>query len=204
MKLYAKSSEKELYKLYVTIELTPELEDGKPVVATITYKDSRRHKYVTDVNPDRIMNGPLSDFDQPLNAQLRAECSEFLADCTRIVQYEGFEIVTQYDSLDSKNSEYSVIVFGVDGKPYGEIIFNIRVSDHYLDNMKVPENVKQQAESDSRVADNSNEYIVWSLRNIVVGGVRNDTWQKALDRFTIALNSCRNDVRRKINITKNL
>ena len=204
MKLYVKSSEEELYKLYITIELTPELEDGKPVVATITYKDSRRHTYTTDVNPDRLMNGPLSDPDQPLNAQLRAEYNEFLADCTRIIQYEGFEIITQYDSLDSKKSEYFVIVFGVDGKPYGEIIFNIRVSDHYLDKMKVPENVKQQAESDSRVTDNSNGYIVWSLRNIVVGGVRNDTWQKALNRFTTALNSCRNDVRRRINITKNL
>lgn len=103
-----------------------------------------RGKWITDNNPSRILNGPLSKYGEELELPLKDEWDKFIEDCKDIVRYSGFTIIHSERSVDSKKSEY-ILMFGMNDKPCGKLVFDLRLSDHPLDKYEFPDRFKEKA-----------------------------------------------------------
>lgn len=167
------------------------------VLGSVIYDDTKK-RYVTDVNPERLINGPLSEYGQQLENPVKGEYNEFKKDCVWLVKELGFTVIKQYTSLDSKKSEY-VVMFGLDDDPCGTLVYDLRISDHPFD-ATFPEELKDEAVEYlkmNNVLDGSatKAGIDFEVEKITVGTVRSDTWDKAFNRLYIKLNQMRNAIR---------
>lgn len=141
--------------------------------------DTKTGKWSSDNNSGSIINGPISD-DAIIDQPLRDEWSEWISDCLLLVKEFGFTILTSYTSLDSRKSTYIDIIYGIGREAYGKIVFNIRLSDHSLENYDMPEEIKNQIIDtidilDIIKSDKYPPYVDFSLKQVIVGKVKNDT-----------------------------
>ena len=194
----------------VTMYLYPEIySDFKDVINTVTIDvveaaasfDEVKKRYHTDVNPARIINGPLSDYGQDLENPIKGEYEEFKRDCLWLVKELGFTVIKQQTSTSSKKSEY-IILFGIDDTPCGTLVYDLRISDHPFD-AKFPEELKDAAleylKMNNVLKGNATKAgIDFVVEKITVGTSRSDTWDKAYNRLYILLKRMKKDVKTRL------
>lgn len=185
----------------VTMFLRPEIYlDSEAITGSVNW-DSVQKKYYTDVNPSRIINGPLSNYGEELEPPIKEEYDGFIEDCAWLIDNSGFFIISRYTSTDSEKSEY-IIVFGMDDDPCGSIVFDLRISDHPLD-AEFPEELKDdvlQYLKINKVLDESatKAGINFRVEKVTVGAVKDDTWGRAFDRLGNKLDLMRRKVRKQL------
>lgn len=165
-------------------------------IASAVYVDDK-HKYHTDINPDRIINGPLSEYRQELTPPISDEWDGFVEDCKWLVKELGFTIIKSKRSEESKKSEY-VIFYGVDDKPCGTLVYDLRISEHPFD-AAFPEEFKDIALEYlqmHKVLDGSatKAGIDFQVEKVTVGSVKYDTWDRAFTRLYYLLKKIRKQV----------
>lgn len=173
--------------------------DSEEITASISWnKDDRR--YHTDVNPYRVINGPLSAYGEELETPIKEEYDAFIEDCANLVEKMGFTIIDRYRSTDSEKSEY-LILFGMKDKPYGLIVYDLRISDHPFDAM-FPEELKDKALqylTMNKVLDETatKAGINFQVEKVTVGTVKRDSWDRALNRLFDRLKRMKVSIRRQ-------
>ena len=194
--------------IYVTMYLHPIIyetsgifQNSQPVSATVNY-DKYTKRYHTDINPSRIINGPLSDYGQELEPPIKNEWEGFIADCKWLVEELGFIKITSTQSIDSNKSEY-ILIFGIDGRECGTLIFDLRLSDHPLD-AAFPDEYKDIALKYltlHKILDGAatEAGIDFSVEQVIVGNVKNDTWDKALERLYLLLRKLKRKIGHRLN-----
>ena len=70
MKIYARSNSEEPGTITVSLEIAPVIYED--IMEAVSY-DPKNRKYHTDINPDRIINGPLSEKHQILQQPVKDE-----------------------------------------------------------------------------------------------------------------------------------
>lgn len=164
--------------------------------------DPKKHRYHTDVNPSRIINKCLSEDGEELEQPLKGEWESFIKDCKWLVETVGFTIIKSYRSEVSKKSEY-VIVFGINDTPCGKVIYDLRISDHTIDDLSFPQEVKDMVMEYlkvNKVLDGSatEAGIDFKISQVLVGGVKNDTWDRAFNRLHNVLRKMKSSVQVKL------
>ena len=201
MKRYLKPSEMQGDIITVTMYLQPIVYYDSDIAAAV-YIDERG-KYHTDVNPERVIDEPLSKYKQELENPVKKEFDEFKEDCVFLIKELGFTVIKQETSTDSKKSEY-VIVYGIEDRPCGTLVYDIRISDHTIDDLKFPEDLKDEALEYlkmNHVVDGTAEKagIDFSVKEVVVSGVRHDTWDRAFNRLFHLMKRLRNKINVRLN-----
>lgn len=185
----------------VTMYLYPDIYSNfEQVVASVNY-DARKHRYHTDVNPLRQLNGPLSEYGQELESPIKEEYESFIKDCVWLVEELGFHIIKQTRSTDSNKSEY-VVMYGLNDIPCGTLIYDLRLSDHPFD-AKFPEDLKDEALNYlklNKILDGTatKAGIDFEVEKITVGDRQLDTWDKAFNRLYLLLKNLRKKVQIRI------
>lgn len=183
--------------IVITMYLHPDIyDDIRHIIANVEY-NARDKKYHTDVNPSRLINGPLSEYGQQLENPIKDEYESFIKDCEWLVKELGFTIIKQERSLDSKKSEY-LIIFGIDNTPCGTLIYDLRLSDHPFD-ATFPEELKDEALKYlqmNNILDGTaaKAGIDFTVEKITVGTVENDTWDRAMNRLYLKLKNMRRSI----------
>ena len=188
------------YTIKVVMYLRPLIHIDSEIILGSVYKDDIHNKYHTDVNPDRLINGPFSDWGQELEPPIQAEYDAFIDDCIWLTKEVGFTVLKQYTSTVSKKSEY-IIVFGIDDKPCGSIVYELRISDHSID-ARFPEDLKDEVLELlklNKVLDGeaTKAGIDFAVEKVTVGGVKSDSWDKAFDRLYNKLRHMRNALQKR-------
>lgn len=201
---YIKSDENSGNTITVTMYLQPIVYYDSKISAAV-YIDEKGH-YHTDVDLERIIDGPLSVKGQELENPVKKEFDEFKEDCVFLIKELGFTIIKQKTSTDSKKSEY-ILVFGIDDKPCGTLVYDIRISDHTIKELKFPEELKNEAleylkmnHVVSGIAEKAG--IDFSVKEIIVSGVKHDTWDRAFNRLYSLLKLLRKKVQIRLNSRK--
>ena len=198
MKRLINSNQLSMKTIHVTMYLYPEIySDFASIVGAVTY-NSKERRYHTDVNPARIINGPLTEYGQQLEEPIKGEYQSFINDCLWLVNELGFTVIKQERSTDSQKSEY-IIVFGIDDIPCGTLVYDLRISDHPFD-IGFPEDWKDialQYLQMNNVLDGTatKAGIDFQVEKVTVGAHRNDTWDKAFNRLYLELKKMRNAVK---------
>lgn len=188
--------------IHIVMYLRPIIYSDLAPIAAATHYDSKDRRYHTDINPARVINGPLSGPGEELEPPISEEWDNFVEDCIWLVKELGFTIISKNRSDDSKKSEY-VIVYGIDNTPCGTIVYDLRISDHPFD-ATFPEELKsialEQLKMD-KVIDGSATAagIDFQVEKVTVGSVRNDSWDKAFNRIYLKLKEMRRKVRTRLN-----
>jgi len=185
MKRYIHASS-DLETIHVTMYLHPIIYAGSQVITSAVKVGPKKGEYHTDVAPDRVINGPLSEYGEELQSPLKEEYESFIEDCLWLVKEMGFIIINTHQSVDSKKSEY-VIVYGLKNKPCGSIVYDLRLSDHPFD-ATFPEECKEEALEYlkiNKILDGSatEAGIDFSVEKVTVGSVKFDTWDRAFQRL---------------------
>jgi len=188
----------------ITMYLYPEIYSDFEYIASAVSYDSKSHRYHTDVNPLRVINGPLSEYGQELESPIKEEYESFIQDCIWLVEESGFTIIDQHKSEESKKSRY-ILVYGIDDSPCGTIVYDLRLSDHPFD-ANFPEEWKDAALEYlqvNKILDGTatKAGIDFQIEKITVGAHRFDTWDKAFNRLYLLLKRMRNKV--QIRLRKN-
>lgn len=160
-------------------------------------------KYETDNNPTRIINEPLSAKGEELEAPISAEWESFIADCKWLVSECGFTLVEDKLSTDSKKSHY-FLIYGLKGRTCGSIVFDLRISEHSIEELKFPEEAKQillkQLQVDNVLSGEATEAgIDFVIEQVLVGSVKNDTWDRAFNRVADKLKRMKSKVIQRLN-----
>ena len=189
----------------IIMYLQPEIFYDSEIILSSTYFSKEDKRYHTDVNPGRLISGPLSSYRQQLEPPIKDEYDAFIEDCVWIVKQMGFQIISRSRSTDSEKSEY-IIVFGIKDEPCGSIVYDLRISDHPLD-AKFPEELKDEVFEYlkiNKVLDESatKAGINFWLEKITVGSVKSDTWDTAFNRLCLKLRQMKNRVREELNKKK--
>ena len=213
MKIYAKhsaemnteldSNASDLSITKVVIYLHPIVYDNSESILGAVTKTGR--KYHTSVNPNRVINGPLSNYGEELENPIIQEYETFIEDCKLVIKDYGFTIIKQYRSEDSGKSEY-VAVYGIEGRPCGTLVFEIRISDHPFD-ATFPEELKDEIVEYLNMhsvmdGEAAKAGIDFQIEKVTVGSVKNDSWDRALNRLAQVLNRMKKSVIRRLNINK--
>lgn len=185
----------------VTMYLKPTFYEDSFVFSTVSF-NKEEHMYHTDVNPDRIINGPLSGPGEELEYPIRQEYELFINDCVFLIEEVGFTIISEKTSENSRKSEY-IIMFGLKDRPCGTLIFDLRISDHPFD-AKFPEEAKEQALEYLKVNNILDTNIVkdgvnFSVEKVTVGSVKNDSWDRAFNRLYQVLRSMKRRIITRLN-----
>ena len=189
----------------IVMYLHPDIyEDIERVLANVNY-DPRSKKYHTDVNPSRIINGPLSEYGQQLENPIKDEYENFIKDCVWLIKEVGFTIIKQEQSLDSQKSEY-LIIYGIDDTPCGTLIYDLRLSDHPFD-ATFPEHLKDEVVKYlemNKILDGTagKAGIDFTVEKITIGTVEDDTWDRTFNRLYLKLKKIRNAVRVRLQSRK--
>lgn len=198
MKLYVRSSDSKLGFPVIRIQvwIEPILYEDSDILSAVEYKDD---KWVSDNNSSRIINGPLSGPVEELEPPISDEYDKFIEDCKFIVEHCGFTIIHCERSDTSNKSEY-ILLFGMNDHPYGKLIFDFRISDHPLDSYNFPDRLKKIAEqylTMNNILDGtaSSKGIDFQIEKVLVGSVKNDTWDRAINQLANRLNAIRNKIR---------
>lgn len=186
--------------IHITMYLHPIIYVLDKITATVSYS-KHEHKYHTDVNPYRCINGPLSGPGEQLESPILNEWNSFIDDCKWLVNELGFTIICTNRSITSQKSEY-MIIFGMDDDPCGTIIYDLRLSDHPFD-ATFPEDYKDQALEYMKMENildgtASKEGIDFQVEQVLVGSVTNDSWDKAFNRVYDRLKRMRNRIRKRL------
>lgn len=184
----------------ITLYIKPIIYSVSDIAASYSFNEKTK-KYETGINKERIINGPLSNYGEFLVPPIADEFKEFQEDCLLLIQEYGFTVIDHYVSTDSKKSEYT-IVYGTtkNGKPYGYLIFDIRVSDHPFD-AKFPDELKPvvlEYLKMNKIIDGSatEAGIDFVVDKVTVGSVVDDTWDKAFNRLDDLLYKLKRRIRR--------
>ncbi len=189
----------------ITMYLKPVFFENSPIFNTVTF-DKKHHRYLTDINPERVMNGALSEYGEELEYPIRQEWDSFVEDCRFLIKELGFTIITQNTSEDSKKSEYTII-FGINDDPCGTLVFDLRISNHPFD-ATFPEELQNKAFEYLKVnkildADIVKDRVSFLVEKVTVGGVANDSWNRAFNRVFITLKGIRDRIRARLNVERN-
>ena len=200
---YIKTDKSNLQTINVTIFIEPIFYEDTPLIASV---EKIGNKWITDNNPSRILNGPLSNSGQELEPPIKDEYERFIRDCKDMIQLSGFTIINSMRSTVSNKSEY-VIFFGMNDEPYGKVVVELRISDHVLDKYEFPSYLRQKALEYlkmNKILDGSatEANIDFQIEKVVVGGIKNDTWARALIRLGNILDAVRVKIRKIINRQK--
>ena len=201
MKRYIRSTIKDDNTIRVTMYLEPVFYEDSEIFTAVSY-DPKVHRYNTDVNPQRVLNGPLNEKGEQLQPPISHEYEEFINDCKWLVKELGFHVLSEYRSQDSEKSEY-VIVYGLKDIKCGTIIYDLRISDHFLENLKFPDQIKSQIVEllkVENVLDGDATYagIEFRVEQVVVGGVKNDSWNDAFHRLYNILKKMKSTIQIRI------
>lgn len=164
------------------------------IVASVSHDKSGYH---TNVNPNRIINGPLSEPGEPLEAPINDEWEHFIEDCKFLIKELDFTIISSNRSTDSEKSEY-IIVFGMKDKPCGTLVYELRLSDHPFD-ATFPEELKDAALQYLKINNildgtATKAGIDFQIEKVTVGSVQNDSWERAFNRLYIRLKQIKNKI----------
>lgn len=203
----SKSNPDDLYTINITMVIEPMFYENSQVFAALLYDLKNKSKpYRTTVNPSRIINGPLSRFGEEIQSPIKEEYEEFIQDCRDLIIDCGFTIIQQTRSQDSNKSEY-FIIFGINDRPYGRLVYNFRVSDHPFEGLSFHEEDKSKVieymDMNNILNGEATEAgIGFSIKQVLVGSVPDDTWDRALNRAYIQLKRMKNRIIRKMNEEK--
>ena len=150
-------------------------------IAAAMYYSSKDKRYHTDVNPDRKIEGPLSEENDILTGDLGIEWDQYIEDCKSLIETVGFIILARDPDPKSPKSRY-FIVFGMKSKPFGLLVFDLRVSDH-PHTIEFPANSKIDALSQLKrlgIVDAAVtvDDIDFDVESVLVGNVKEDTWDR--------------------------
>ena len=178
--------------------------DSEAILGSI-YQDEKQN-YHTDINPNREINGPLSEYGDELEPPIEEEYNAFVDDCVDLVKAYGFTIIKRIRSTDSKKSEY-IILFGIDDTPYGAIVYDLRISDHPFDATfpkELRSDVLKYLKMNKVLDESATEAgINFSVKKVTVGEVKHDTWDRAFNRLNRKLRDMRNSIKKQLNAIKN-
>ena len=96
------------YDIKLTMYLQPIIYETSAILGADTYSNDN-HKYHTDVNPYRVITGPLSQYGETLEPPIADEWESFVEDCKWLIKELGFTILSSSRSDDSKKSEYVIV-----------------------------------------------------------------------------------------------
>lgn len=183
----------------VIMYLHPIIYENSEVILGAVVKKGRN--YHTTVNPYRIINGPLSKYGEELEHPIDQEYEIFLQDCKLVIKDFGFTIIKESRSQDSKKSEY-IVVYGIEGRPCGTLIFEIRISDHPFD-ATFPEELKDEVVeylNMNKITDGEayKAGIDFQVEKVTVGSVSSDTWDRALNRLFKVLQRMKKSIDRRL------
>lgn len=187
--------------IHIVMYLYPIIYSDIAIYASAGYNPNDK-KYHTDVNPTRVINGPLSGPGEELEPPISDEWEAFIADCVWLVKELGFTVIHTEKSENSKKSEY-VITYGIDKTPCGTIVYDLRISDHPFD-VTFPEELKDVALEHLKInnvlsGDATKAGIDFQVEKVTVGSVRNDSWDRAFNRVYLKLKEMRRKVRTRLN-----
>ena len=188
-------------QIRITMYLYPLIYESSEILSAVNF-DSKSRKYNTDVNPSRILNGPLSGPGEELEAPLKDEWESFIEDCKWMVKEVGFTIIDSKTSETSKKSEY-IITFGLENNPCGSIVYDLQISDHPFD-ATFPESAKDKALEYlkiNKVLDGTatKAGIDFQVEKVTVGGVKEDSWNRAFQRLHQVLKQMKSKVQIRLN-----
>ncbi len=186
--------------IQVTMYLQPIFYVNSEVFGAVSF-DPKFRKYSSD-NPSRIIDGPLSGPGEELQPPIRDEWNSFVEDCKSIIKDQGFTIISSTTSETSKKSEY-VIMIGIENTLCGRFVFDLRISDHPF-SASFPEEAKDEALKYlkmNKILDGSatKAGIDFQVVQVLVGSVKNDSWERALNRLYALLRRLRFKVRSRLN-----
>lgn len=186
--------------IYVLMYLQPIFYEDSEIFSAVSF-NRKTGRYITDINPDRVINGPLSGPGEELESPIKDEWEAFIDDCKFLVNEVGFTIIESYRSIESKKSEY-VIMFGIDDTPCGSIIYDLRISDHPFP-VTFPEEAKDKALeylTMEKILDGSatKAGIDFKVIGVIVGGVKKDSWNRSINRLYNLLVRTRNKLQIRI------
>lgn len=187
--------------IHIVMYLYPIIYSDIAIYATGSYNPEDR-KYHTDVNPARIINGPLSGPGEELEPPISEEWESFIGDCIWLVKELGFTVIRTKRSDDSKKSEY-IITYGIDKTPCGTIVYDLRISDHPFD-ATFPEELKDEALEYLKINNvlsgaATKEGIDFQVEKVTVGSVKDDSWDRAFNRVYNKLKLMRRKIRTRLN-----
>ena len=139
----ASSSYTDIPTIHIQMVIKPIFYEDSRIASSVEF-DKHTKKWVSDNNPSRIINGPLSGPGEELGSPISEEYDRFIEDCKFIIQQCGFIIIHSERSDTSNKSEY-ILMFGMKNKPYGRLVFDFRISDHALKGQQFPDSFKEKA-----------------------------------------------------------
>ena len=183
--------------LTITFCTNPIVVAPRPIAAT-KYYDPKDKRYHTDINPNRVIEGPLSDENVPLTGDLADEWKLYIDDCHDLIETVGFIIFDQDPAPQSPKSHY-FILYGMKDAPFGLLVFDLRISDHSNSDIEFPVSSMQDAYNklkklgiiDPAVALDD---IAFPVENVLVGSVKHDSWDRAFNRLYNHLQKMRRKV----------
>ena len=206
MKRYVKQTpqQDDTTTIHVTMYLHPIIYQGSKFLKDIQTPIAssgylgKDEKYHTTVNPERVINGPLSAYGEELENPVAEEWESFVEDCKWLIKELGFTIIKSERSNVSNKSEY-VLLYGLEDEPCGTLVYDFRISDHPFDAV-FPEEYKKAAleylKTENILDGSATEAgIDFQVEKVTVGTVRYDTWERAYNRLYILLKKVRKNIR---------
>ena len=197
---YTKSID-EIETINIVVYLAPIFYETSEILSSIEF-DKNSRKWKTDINPERVINGPLSRLGEELESPIKEEYDRFVDDCKDLIETMNFIIIDSYRSDDSKKSEY-VLMFGLENNIYGRLVIDFRISEHTLEEYNFPEELKDEALkylTTEGILDGSatKAGIDFKVDRVTVGSVKNDTWNRALNCLYARLKTLKKKILNRI------
>ena len=172
--------------IHIQMFIKPIFYEDSRIASSVEFNKNTK-KWVSDNNPSRIINGPLSGPGEELGSPISEEYDRFIKDCKFVIEQCGFIIIHSERSDTSNKSEY-ILMFGMKNKPYARLVFDFRISDHALKGQHFPDSFKEKAKeylTMNHILDGTaqEQGIDFQVDHVLVGNVHNDTWNKALNRL---------------------